>query len=363
MSFLDDDWLEQTILDLAGNLEPYEIGAHRVEKAIDEAIRQAVPEMARELAHDIKSRAHETLSDHRYLTTEFAARLERRWFEALDLLELVIGSLAEIGEELNDQLRRMDEPKRRYTIEVMTRIHARGTRIAREILCLLRNGYADGALARWRSLHELSAYQYFILQSGEDTAKKFLDYVGIDRFKEAEVYREHAQTLGYAPLSKDEWDQVARAKEALIKKHGSEFGKRYGWTMDILPPEERSFRGIEDAVGLAHLRPFYAMASRSIHSTPKGLVWDVGLCDEGIGENPFLAGASNYGFADPGQNCAISFLQITTALALVNPTVTGMTSIKAIGILVDETAKKLVSIQTQIDEEEKANDFADSDND
>ncbi len=267
----------------------------------------------------------------------------------------MIGSLAQIGEELNDRFRSIDEDKPGHTIEVMTRIHARGTRIAREILCLLRNGYADGALARWRSLHELSAYQYFIFQSGENTAEKYLDYIEIDRYNEAAVYQKHAESLGYTPLSKDEWEQIIRTKENLIKKHGTEFIQKYGWTMDVLRPEKRNFRGIEEAVGLAHLRPFYAMASRSIHSTPKGLLWDLGLLDKVITSNPLLVGASNYGFADPGQNCAISLLQITTTLELLYPTVTGMSSLKAVGILIDEMAQKFVAIQTEIEEQEKEN--------
>jgi hypothetical protein len=34
----------------------------------------------------------------------------------------------------------------------LMRIHSRSVRVAREILILMRNGYAEGALARWRTL-------------------------------------------------------------------------------------------------------------------------------------------------------------------------------------------------------------------
>jgi hypothetical protein len=234
----------------------------------------------------------------------------------------------------------------------MTRIHARAARISREILCLVKNGYADGALARWRSLHELSAYQFFLLQSDDGTAKKFLDYIEIDRCKEAEEYQKHADSLGYDQLSQEELDSIIRVKETLAQRYGAEFTKNYGWTSDILPPDQRTFRGIENHVGLAHLRPFYSMASRSIHSSPKGLLWDIGLLDRGIPSNPLLVGASNYGLADPSQNCTISFLQITTALLSLLPSATGVACLKAVGVLINEMSEKFVTIQENIEAEE-----------
>ena len=361
MLILDDDWLYKLIEDLFEEAASRDSSDSSLSNAIYEAINAALPVMVDSTVNDIRGRSHEILTDQRCLGAEFAARLERRWFEALDLLELVIGSLSQIGEELNEKLRSTKETKPRHKIEIMTRIHARAARISREILCLVKNGYADGALARWRSLHELSAYQFFLLQSNDDTAKKFLHYIEIDSCREAEEYQEHADSLGYARLSQEELDSIIRTRESLAQRYGADFTKKYGWTKDILPPDQRNFKGIENHAGLAHLRPFYSMASRSIHSSPKGLLWDVGLLDKGLGNNPLLAGASNYGLADPSQNCAISFMQITTALLSLFPSATGMACIKAVGVLINEMSEKFIAVQENIEAEEGMADAGDRD--
>ncbi len=86
MSILDDDWLDQTIRNIKENMDSQALDNQQIEKMIDEAITKAIPEMAKEAADDIKSRAHDVLSDQRYITAEFTARLQRRWFESFDLL-------------------------------------------------------------------------------------------------------------------------------------------------------------------------------------------------------------------------------------------------------------------------------------
>lgn len=44
-----------------------------------------------------------------------------------------------------------------------------------EIITLMKNGFADGAYARWRSMYELSIISSFIIQYGENVAKKFYE--------------------------------------------------------------------------------------------------------------------------------------------------------------------------------------------
>ncbi|MBQ5399319.1 MAG: hypothetical protein IIU14_07795 [Ruminococcus sp.] len=44
-----------------------------------------------------------------------------------------------------------------------------------EILTLVKNGFSDGAFARWRSMYELSAISSFILKYGEPVAEKFIE--------------------------------------------------------------------------------------------------------------------------------------------------------------------------------------------
>lgn len=57
-------------------------------------------------------------------------------------------------------------------------INGRAVRIANEIFVLLKNGYADGAYARQRTLYELSIYANFIVKHGDDVAKAYIEYNG-----------------------------------------------------------------------------------------------------------------------------------------------------------------------------------------
>lgn len=45
-----------------------------------------------------------------------------------------------------------------------------------EIICLIENGFPDGAMQRWRSLYEYSIIVLFILEQGEEVATAYTDH-------------------------------------------------------------------------------------------------------------------------------------------------------------------------------------------
>ncbi len=55
-------------------------------------------------------------------------------------------------------------------------INGRAIHIANEILILLKNGYADGAYARFRTLFESSVIADFIVKHGDEAATKYMEY-------------------------------------------------------------------------------------------------------------------------------------------------------------------------------------------
>lgn len=54
-------------------------------------------------------------------------------------------------------------------------IHGRCLQIYKEIDCLNKNGYADGAFARWRSMYELSVVAFFLSVNNEETSKAYIE--------------------------------------------------------------------------------------------------------------------------------------------------------------------------------------------
>lgn len=63
----------------------------------------------------------------------------------------------------------------KFTFLALQRIQGRSCQEFLEILCLLQNGFADGAFARWRSMYELCCIGHFIAQQGEQIAKQYIE--------------------------------------------------------------------------------------------------------------------------------------------------------------------------------------------
>ncbi len=351
MAEFDDDWLFPW-LEKFLNENAKELDEECLAEIVGKSIQESLPRIARNIADSLKDSAHFMLTEHRELRNEFNGRLRRRWFEAFDLLEMIIVALSELGEEVANSLREDDQLEKSQLVEVLSRLNVRSIRISREILCLLRNGFADGALTRWRSVHEIAVLAMFLSKHGEQVATLFLEYADVERYREAVLYQEHAERLGYDPVSLHEMKDIRARKEFLTQKYTKDFAKSYGWTLRVLAKGKRNFKGIEESIDLDHLRPFYAMASRSLHATPKGLYGDLGLMDD-ASDGTFLAGASNYGMADPGQNTAISLLQMTSVLVMQLPSVSRLAGLEAARLLLTEMSYKFVEIQRQMEEEEK----------
>jgi hypothetical protein len=65
-----------------------------------------------------------------------------------------------------------------------------------------------------------------------------------------------------------------------------------------------------------------------------------------------LAGPSNFGLADPGQNTALSLTFVTSALVQLDPTVDVMVALEVALALSDEIGESFVAVQKQIEAEE-----------
>ena len=101
----------------------------------------------------------------------FEYNMYRRWGKALDALEMLILLSFECGDAFNSFFREKAVSENDLVFEVLTRIHARACQVAYEIFTLLKAGYADGAHARWRCLHELTVIGVFIAESGQETRR------------------------------------------------------------------------------------------------------------------------------------------------------------------------------------------------
>lgn len=142
-------------------------------------------------------------------------------------------------------------------------------------------------------------------------------------------------------------------RSKLLDRFGKSFDGHYGWAAHILKPKSnepiRSFGDIEESV-LPHLRPYYQLASHNVHAKSKGIYSRLGLIDE---REVLLAGASNVGLADPGQNAALFLCHITTVLGLLHVTFETTSMMKLLRRLEREVGDSFIRAHRQLLNDER----------
>lgn len=213
---------------------------------------------------------YEKVFENRVLDGEFMARQEQKWgrvFVAAEAMYLfVLESVESYVEFLNENYGKEIS----FTYHALRNIHARSMQIFLEILTLNRNGFADGAYARWRSLYELSITSSFIKKFGEEVAEAFLESANTnDRY---------------------EW---ARKAECLKKSP-----KRY-----------ITFSDIQKNSGLAtnEWKKEYDFVNQLVHASPQGTMFRIG---ERTGKVTAV-GKTDWGMSISVIHAAISLSQIT----------------------------------------------------
>jgi hypothetical protein len=249
-------------------------------------------------------------------------------------LHILLTITRELGDTVNSETREAsDVSSQSYLTDVLLRLHARACQITEEIICLLEAGFADGAMARWRTLHEVAVVARFISAHGEDLAERYVLHQAVESKHAMDDYQKCQSHLSYESLEQGEIKAVRDSYFAVITRFGKKFKNQYGWAADHLNGAEPTFKNIECAAGIGRLRAHYRMASHNVHANPKGVFFKLGLLKE---SEVLLAGPSNAGLADPGSAAAVSLAQISTALSLLQTTVDNTVALQIIAQLVDE---------------------------
>lgn len=257
---------------------------------------------------------------------EFVQRNLSRWSRLFDLMDTLVGSVVDFGQNCAQGHTYQIDEKRDVYFSVVARLHALACRTTNEIICLLKNGFADAAHSRWRSLHELVVVANFIVQCGEECALAYCQHEVVNRYGLLTSFRDYEDRLLEQTPSEEEVERCKRQHDELIAQYdyqyGKEYGKHWGWAAPWLPTGKKgkvprvTFRMLEEYVKLDHFRPYYAWASQRIHPMAISLVNDFATSEST--ENVILVGASDAGMAVPAHSTAVSLVQITSALSLLD---------------------------------------------
>lgn len=240
---------------------------------------------------------------HRKAEADFAAHLEQLWgkgFAASETLyQLATAMARDYRAYVVYKVKKSEYEQHVHTYTALVYINARMCQTYFDVLCLIKNGFADAAQARWRTMHELEYISYFIETSNEETAQ---------------AYIEQRQTDTKIPL----WAKKSpyfKDKSANFKPDLTQIAKCCKSTKDW----DQQFR-----VGcfVTHGSPQGTFGRLAI---PKGHDYDMEA----------FYGKTDYGIVEPAVNSAIVLAKNTMRLITYFPNVEGVARCKFLGMWVD----------------------------
>jgi translation initiation factor 2 alpha subunit (eIF-2alpha) len=335
-----EDILKRT---LAEELEKKGIPSENAARIRKDILDNALQEYSQKIFDILKATMGALLKEREEARSSFEKRLYELWKEPLDMLEAFLHLSIEVGKAVNGELRSTATKENFFLIDAVTRLHGQACLIGGEVLTLLRGGFADGANARWRSLHEIVVIASFLRQEGNEVAKRYLEHNTVESYKALREYQKNARRLKLIPFTSDEESIVFEEHKRLIKKYGNSYGNAYGWASSGLGVEKPNIANLEKSVKLDHLRPYYRLASHHIHPNPKSVLFKLGLSHSST-RAMILAGASNAGLAEAGQGMAISLNQINNELLDMKASMIKIATQKAMLMWVEELCGKFVQV-------------------
>ncbi|WP_048051392.1 DUF5677 domain-containing protein [Methanosarcina soligelidi] len=168
------------------------------------SIPSEVKEAINQFHEEIINNASDTLQENNDEIENFKKRVNNFWKKPLDLLDLLLIYSRQMGSKFNKEMRTIAEKENDYVFLALTRLHAKACLVSQEIAILMKHGYASGAHARWRSLHEIAVTALFIKEHGNEVAEQYLNYRYIESYYAMRQYKVHAKKLNYEPLEEEE---------------------------------------------------------------------------------------------------------------------------------------------------------------
>ena len=242
------------------------------------------------------------------------ARIQRCWGEGLDLLDQLIAASQSLLWEVHRRIRD-GAPAVDWTRRAILLVYARGIQTAEEIRTLLHAGFAAGAWARWRTLHELSVVALFISRHGDKVAEAYLAHDEVQALRTIEAREKSSQTP-------EAWNRIRREQEKRVNTLRDHFGKEvfkrtYGWAALAFPPghfpyPKPGIEELEEHVGLSGARGVCMSANHVVHAGARGFLDNPGHAT--WPPEVLLTGPSPYGIDQAAGWTAESLGSLATAL-------------------------------------------------
>jgi hypothetical protein len=239
----------------------------------------------------------------------FLDRNYERWKDGFDLMRLFYHYCMEAGQAFQEEILKYSQFTTDALLGVLMQIHAHSCRVTGEIITLLINGYADGALSRWRTLHEFAVTSLVLSKYGREAAEDYVQYGIVQYVDGMKSYQETAVAMHREPFSTEELERAIQNQKEILKKYGTDFCSSNGWARKYVNGSK--FNKLQKDVGLEKWSNDYKIASRNIHTDWREMrsLFAMGEADAEI----LLCGPSNSGMVEPAHYTAMALEQVTCA--------------------------------------------------
>lgn len=272
----------------------------RIKKNVLKAYQAVIDQATGDYLQYMKAHLFEISMEHRQNDNVFIAHQVQKWGRCFAASEAMYQLVIEIAEDYTtyvaEKISEFDQKKYQYTYSALLHIHGRVCQIYLEILCLIKNGFADGAFARWRTMYELCYIADFIKTAGEDTALAYL--------QQSDTNDKHCSWAKNAP-------QITKKYASEIKRRGKKFSPNLAQIQSCC---EFTSKWTEQ----------YQLGCFVTHASPQGTLGRMANVE---GMNVIPVGKSDYGIAEPAVDSAIVLVMVTTLFVTTFPSAEGLARI------------------------------------
>ncbi|VEB36701.1 Uncharacterised protein [Legionella sainthelensi] len=233
---------------------------------------------------------------------QFIERNYNRWKSGFNKLEMLRQISLEAGAKFQKQFLKYPEFESDPLLGVLLRHHANACRITGEIIVLLKNGYADGALARWRTLFEILITCLVIKKYGKEAAEDYIKHGVVKSVEGMEEYQKTAAEMGLEPYNKEEFKEAIKLKDFITQ--GENY---YQWATKYAGASK--LEKLREIVGMSKWSHNYKLASKHVHADYSEMKSLFAMSE--AKQDLLLAGSSNSGLVEPASMTAVTFNQIT----------------------------------------------------
>jgi hypothetical protein len=238
---------------------------------------------------------------------QFRGNLETRWAAGLEYLRLPLDCSRSLGEQTARRHARSRSPKRKSRRWILCQLHRRACQVTDEVICLLENGFAEGAFARWRTLHELSIVAMLIAEGDEDLAERYIAHDVVEVKRQADNYQQTRVPRGGAPIAPRRLKQIDKAYAKVLSVYGEAFRHPYGWAAKHLGHKKPTFAELQEHAQRTAASSHYKLASFGVHASARSLFFNLGSL---LPEDDAVCARTNAGLAEPGCMTAYALVAI-----------------------------------------------------